>query len=210
MKVSGEYTFAGSQDLVWGTLMDPEVLAAVLPGCEKLELVGDNEYEGALNIKVGPVQGKFMGKVKLDDLQEPDSYTMHVDGRGAPGFVKAMGKLALAGAGEETVVSYEGDAQVGGKLASVGQRLIESSAKAIIKQTLDGLNQHVEARGGAAAAGAEGEPATVAKVEKPTEAEFAAAVAKEVAKELVPPWARLAGAVVAALVILYLLSLLVR
>ena len=70
MKVSGEYTFAGSQDLVWGTLMDPEVLAAVLPGCEKLELVGDNEYEGALNIKVGPVQGKFMGKVKLDDLQD--------------------------------------------------------------------------------------------------------------------------------------------
>ena len=79
MKVSGEYLFDGPQELVWETLLDPEVLASVLPGCEKLELVGENEYEGALKIKVGPVQGQFMGKVKLEDIQPPDSYTMQVE-----------------------------------------------------------------------------------------------------------------------------------
>ena len=75
MKVGGDYTFEGPQDLVWETLLDPVVLASVLPGCEKLELVGDNEYEGALKIKVGPVQGQFMGKVKLENIAPPDSYT---------------------------------------------------------------------------------------------------------------------------------------
>lgn len=207
MKVDGEYTFAGPQELVWDVLLDPEVLASVLPGCEKLELIGENEYEGALKIKVGPVQGKFMGKVKLEDIQQPDSYTMHVDGRGAPGFVKAVGKLALSGAGEETVVSYEGDAQVGGKLASVGQRLVESSAKAIIKQSLDGLSTHVQARG----SGSAGEESTApAVVEAPSEAEFAAAVAKEVAKDMIPPWARVVGGIVLILAVLYLLSLLMN
>ncbi len=155
MKVSGEYLFDGPQQLVWETLLDPEVLASVLPGCEKLDLVGENEYEGALKIKVGPVQGQFMGKVKLEDIRPPNAYTMQVDGRGAPGFVKATGHLALEAAGAQTKVTYEGDAQVGGRLASVGQRLMESSAKAIIKQSLDGLNVSVKERGAAADAGAQ-------------------------------------------------------
>lgn len=208
MKVQGEYTFEGQQDLVWDVLQDPEVLAAVLPGCEKLELVGEDEYEGALKIKVGPVQGKFMGKVRLADIQRPDSYTMHVDGQGAPGFVKAMGNLTLAPSGEHTLVTYEGDAQVGGKLASVGQRLMESSAKAIIKQSLDGLNSHVVARvGGGSGADAEGdEAAAPAPIKAPSEKEFAAAVAKEVAKDLMPPWARLVIGTVVVLGILYLVS----
>lgn len=206
MKVSGEYTFGGTQELVWDVLQDPAVLASVLPGCEKLELVGENEYEGALKIKVGPVQGKFMGKVKLADLQRPDSYTMHVDGQGAPGFVKAMGKLTLAPAGDSTSLTYDGDAQVGGKLASVGQRLVESSAKAIIKQSLDGMNAHVEARRAAAGTN-EGGPAPES-VKAPTEAEFMAAVAKEVARDVFPTWARVAVGIVALLVVLYLLSLL--
>jgi len=187
LKIAGEYEFDGPRPLVWETLLDPEVLAGVLPGCEKLDLVGQDEYEGALNIKIGPVQGQFMGKVKLENIQPPDSYTMQVDGRGAPGFVKATGNLTLTDAGEVTRVAYDGDAQVGGRLASVGQRLIESSAKAIIKQSLDGLNQAVRARVAAAAGG----PAeTLPKPsEGPSQAQFAATVAKEVAKDLIPPWA---------------------
>ena len=186
MKVAGTYQFDGPPDVVWATLMDPEVLASVLPGCEKLDLVGENEYEGALKIKVGPVQGTFMGKVRLDDLNPPDSYTMHVDGRGAPGFVKAQGALRLAAADAGTEVSYEGDARVGGKLASVGQRLVESSAKAIIKQSLDGLNASVRARVDVP----QGSTAPPPAVEAPTQQEFARAVAREVARDLAPGWVR--------------------
>ncbi|MEM7349030.1 MAG: SRPBCC domain-containing protein, partial [Chloroflexota bacterium] len=74
MKVAGEYTFDAPQDVVWEALQDPEVLAAVMPGCEKLELVGEDEYEGILKIKVGPVNGKFSGKVKLEDITPPNGY----------------------------------------------------------------------------------------------------------------------------------------
>jgi len=205
MKVSGDYTFDGPQDRVWETLLDPTVLATVLPGCEKLELIGENEYEGALKIKVGPVQGEFTGKVKLEDIQKPDSYTMRVDGRGAPGFVKATGHLSLSPSGETTEVSYEGEAQVGGRLASVGQRLVEASAKAIIKQSLDGLNDAVKVRaGGAGAAGEEGAEAPPV-VRAPSQAEFASKVAREVAKEVVPGWVRYGLIVVVLAAILYVL-----
>lgn len=203
MKVAGDYTFDGPQQLVWDTLLDPEVLASVLPGCEKLDLVGENEYEGALKIKVGPVQGQFMGKVKLEDIQPPDAYTMQVDGRGAPGFVKASGHLKLAASGAQTVVSYEGDAQVGGRLASVGQRLVESSAKAIIKQSLDGLNASVQARSSQDASGQESAPP--AKVEKPSQAEFAANIAREVVKDVLPGWVRYGLVALVILAVLYVL-----
>jgi len=202
MKVGGEYTFEGPQDLVWDVLLDPEVLASVLPGCEKLELVGENEYEGALKIKVGPVQGEFMGKVKLVDIEEPDSYTMIVDGRGAPGFVKAKGDLRLSGDGSATRLDYTGDAQIGGRLASVGQRLMESSAKAIIKQSLDGLNGAVQAR-----VGDGGEGGTRPPAERPSQTEFAASVAREVARDMIPPWVRTALAVAGVGLLIYLLYL---
>lgn len=200
MKVGGEYVFEGAQPLVWDTLQDPTVLAAVLPGCEKLELVGEDEYEGALKIKVGPVQGEFVGTVKLEDIQQPDSYTMRIDGRGAPGFVKATGHLALSDQGETTKLTYSGEAQVGGRLASVGQRLVESSAKAIIKQSLDGLNAAVKARVGGDGEGGGG--AVAAPPPAPSQAEFAATVAKEVAKDVIPPWLRygIAALVVAAVI----------
>lgn len=206
MKVSGEYLFDGPKQLVWDTLLDPEVLAGVLPGCEKLELVGENEYEGALKIKVGPVQGQFMGKVKLEDIQAPDAYTMQVDGRGAPGFVKATGHLGLEAAETGTRVSYQGDAQVGGRLASVGQRLMESSAKAIIKQSLDGLNSAVQARGAATGDGAGA--AVPVEVKAPSQTAFARNIAKEVAKDLVPPWVRYGAVVVAIAVVLVLIYIL--
>lgn len=157
MKIAGEYLFEGPQDVVWDTLMDPDVLASVLPGCEKLERVGEDEYEGALEIKIGPVQGAFKGKVKLSDIVKPDSYTMRVDGQGASGFVNATGHLELRPEDGQTHVDYEGDAQVGGRLAAVGQRLVESSAKAIIKQSLDGLNEAVKARTASAGGGGGGD-----------------------------------------------------
>lgn len=222
MKIQGDYLFDGPRDVVWETLMDTDVLASVLPGCEKLEPVGENEYAGALNIKVGPVQGSFDGKVKLENIRKPDSYTMRVDGQGASGFVNATGHLGLTpedGDPAKTRVAYEGDAQVGGRLAAVGQRLVESSAKAIIRQSMEGLNEAVRARAGggaavepASAAGPEGAsnphdptespPPKTGGPKRPSQTAFAASVARDVATDMIPAPVRwgLAIAVIAAVV----------
>ncbi len=242
MKINGTYTFDAPQDVVWESLLDPVVLAAVMPGCEKLDKTDDGTYEGVLKIKVGPVQGSFKGKVQLDNIDAPSGYTMNVDGRGAPGFVKATSSVSLEGKGDQTEMSYEADARVGGRIASVGQRLIDSSAKAIIKQSLEGLNKVVVARALAAAGGGDatdedeaaaasdagagdaaaddgstsGEaaqgadtptpaerpaPLPMPEIEKPTQADFAKAVAKEVAADLIPPKYRIPviGGIIAAI-----------
>jgi uncharacterized protein len=148
MKLAGDYVFEASVSEVWSALFDPVILAAVMPGCEKLELI-DGQYVGEIKVKVGPIQGNFTGKVDLKDKIEPESYTMVVDGRGAPGFVKATAMVKLAADGEHTRVSYDTDAQVGGKIASVGQRLIEASARAIVAQSLEGLHTNIKLRAAA-------------------------------------------------------------
>lgn len=237
MKIAGDYLFEGPQDVVWEALMDPDVLCSVLPGCDKLERVGEDEYEGALEIKIGPVQGAFKGKVKLSDIVKPDSYTMRVDGQGASGFVNATGHLKLRPEDGQTHVDYEGDAQVGGRLAAVGQRLVESSAKAIIKQSLDGLNDAVKSRvggagdaGGASDGGAPGgasdadvpgggggggtfdatgsdagadRPVARAAPKRPSQAEFATNVAREVAADMIPAPVRWGLGIAALAAILY-------
>ena len=202
MKFAGEYRFEAPIAEVWRALLDPVVLAAVMPGCEKLELV-DDAYVGELNIKVGPVQGKFQGKVNLSDVEEEKGYTMKVDGRGAPGFVKATAAIKLTPEGDATKMEYDADAQVGGRIASVGQRLIDASAKAIIKESLEGLNANVKARANVAEGG-------VAEVVQASQAEFATRVAKEVAKDLIPPPMRTALVVLALVGVVALIYLLVR
>jgi carbon monoxide dehydrogenase subunit G len=148
MKLEGDYLFEAKVSEVWSALFDPVILAAVMPGCEKLELV-DGQYIGDIKVKVGPIQGNFTGKVDLKDKVEPESYTMVVDGRGAPGFVKATAHVKLAAEGDATRVHYDTDAQIGGKIASVGQRLIEASARAIVAQSLDGLHTNIKLRAAA-------------------------------------------------------------
>ena len=181
MKIEGEHTFAAPRDVVWKTVLDPDVLAKVLPGCEDFKEVGENQFEGLLKIKVGPVQGKFKGNVELTDLVEPESYHMRVRGKGAPGFVDGKGQLKLEDAGESTVLHYSVDAKVGGRIASVGQRLLDSSSKVITRQALEGLDQHIEAL----AATEEGEEPP-AEIEAPSQADFAAGFAKGMLDEMVP------------------------
>src|SRR5262245_53311611 len=207
MKLAGDYLFDAPVQEVWNALFDPAILAAVMPGCEKLELV-DGRYRGELNVKVGPVQGKFSGTVDLKDTDEPRSYTMLIDGRGAPGFVKANASVALEPEAAGTRIRYDADAQVGGKVASVGQRLLEASARAIVKQSLEGLNENIKIRAAAhaaqspprqaaagtappagAAAGASGDPAPPAPVvalRQIDQSALAANVAKEVVRSLIP------------------------
>ncbi len=199
MKVEGDYTFDAPRDLVWEALLDPEVLGSILPGGEGIEQIGENEYAGNLKIKVGPVQGTFSGNIKLNNLVDLESYDIEVDGKGAPGFVKAGGSLKLTGREGQTDMAYHGDAQIGGRIASVGQRLLDASAKSIIKQSLDALNAYLQVEAakrqadgpgpaGGAAAGEMGEekaaegPAYV----PPTQTELAMNVARDVVGELIP------------------------
>jgi carbon monoxide dehydrogenase subunit G len=219
MKLEGDYVFEAPVDEVWKALLDPGVLAAVMPGCEKLELV-DGAYVGELMIKVGPIQGKFSGRVDLKDKVEPSSFTMVVDGKGVPGFVKATAAVKLEADRDDrqkTKIHYDADAQVGGKIASVGQRLIEASARAITKQSLDGLHENIKRRV-AAAPKPEPEPAKpepAAPKSEPPPPEpvvlkkadpnaLAAEIAKEVTKSLVPKPVLIGLVVVAAVVVIWL------
>jgi carbon monoxide dehydrogenase subunit G len=144
MKMQGSYSFEAPLDVVWNALFDPEVLARTLPGCEKLEREG-NQFKGDINVKMGPVQGKFQGKVDIVDIKERESYTMIVDGRGPAGFGKATAMLRVQPEGAGTRLDYDSDVTVGGKIASVGQRLIDASSRAIVKQSLEGLHQQIKA-----------------------------------------------------------------
>ena len=201
MKVAGEYTFEAPPEKVWDGLMNPEVMAATMPGAEKLELVGENQYQSDLNIKIGPVQGKFRARIELENIDPPNGYTMKVDGQGPQGFVKATARIEIAPAGDQTRMTYDGDAHVGGRIASVGQRLMESSAKAIIKQSLEGLNTTLKAQIAAQAAG--GDPPAASEFTAPSTAEFAANVTKEVAKDLVPTPVWIVAGILLLLLFLY-------
>ncbi len=187
MKVEGSYDFAAPRDVVWPMLQDPEVLARVLPGCERLDHVGDNRYEGALNIKIGPVQGSFDGAITLSDIQEPESASVAVTGQGPAGFVSGTGRFWLDEAGATSTLRYAGDAQIGGRLAAVGQRLLDSSAKAIIQSGLEGLDAQVRARTGD---GEEGTPVEAAAPEAPSQTEFAMGVVRNYAKDVMEDPAR--------------------
>jgi carbon monoxide dehydrogenase subunit G len=150
MKLEGTHLFDAPQELVWQMLLDPVVLAKIMPNCQALEKVGDGEYEGKIKLQVGPVQGVFQGKVTLSQLQPPDSYHMHVVGKGPAGVVDGEGDVRLEGAadagdGGKTVMHYTGEAKVSGRIASIGQRLMDTSARAITKQSLETLEKQIEA-----------------------------------------------------------------
>ncbi|MCL4262001.1 MAG: carbon monoxide dehydrogenase subunit G [Anaerolineae bacterium] len=184
MKINGTHTFAAPTEVIWPMLLDPQVLASVMPGCENLEQVAENEYQGILKIKVGPVQGNFNGNILLSDIQSPDSYTIAVDGKGAPGFVKGNGRLRLEPSGDSTILHYEGDAQVGGRLASVGQRLLDTSANAIIRQSLEGLEAQIAARMNGGGNVAEDTAVAAPSPAPPSQTEFALGVARHMVEDM--------------------------
>lgn len=146
MKIAGNYTFAASRDEVWAALNDPEVLARTIPGCQRLEQVGENEYESTLKIGLQAVRGVYSGRVKIDNVRAPESYDIHVDGKGSNGFLKGSGSITLREENGQTILDYGGEAHVGGTIASVGQRLLDGAAKTLIAQSLKALAAQIEAR----------------------------------------------------------------
>ena len=179
MRVEGEHLFNGNQKQVWDLFRDTEVMAAALPGTKKMELVGENLYEAVMNVRVGPVAGEFSGQLEISNEDYPSSYTMTVEGRGKPGFMKGVGNVLLEEQGpDQTLMKYEGEVQIGGKLAAVGQRLIDTVAKSIINQAFETLDNSLEERINAESEGRE------ATYQQSTEGDYAASVAKDVIKNV--------------------------
>jgi carbon monoxide dehydrogenase subunit G len=205
MKIQGEHTFNAPRERVWRALLDPEVLARTLPGCERLERTGENEYRGVLNVQVGPVKGQFQGTLQLAGILPLEGYHMKLDGSGPSGFMNGQGELRLADAPAGTTLRYDLDTQIGGRIAGLGQRLVESSAKSITRQGLEGLARELalmtdprreetvnEETVAAAPAPSIASVPPAPPPARPTQAEVAARVAGDVARDLVPaekrPW----------------------
>ena len=141
MKISGTHTLAVPPDRAYAMLLDPAVLAQAIPGCESLEKIGDqgDEYRMKMKMALAAVSGAFEGKVRITDKTPPSSFRMDVEGTGKIGFVKGGGLLTLKPVGEGTEVTFDGDVQVGGTIAAVGQRLIDTTAKMMIKKFFERL-----------------------------------------------------------------------
>ena len=130
MDMSGEVRIPASQERVWAALNDPETLRKAIPGCEELTKISDTELEAVARAKVGPVSARFKGKVTLSDMHPPSGYTLTGEGTGgAAGFAKGQATVTLTPDGQGTVLHYTVKATVGGKLAQIGQRLIDGAAK---------------------------------------------------------------------------------
>jgi carbon monoxide dehydrogenase subunit G len=139
VKIGGAHTIGLPRERVYDLLHDPNVLARCMPGCESLEQVGEDEYAMRLKMALASISGHFQGKVQCAEPNPPESFRLIVEGSGKIGFMKGDGLLRLAEANGGTTVSYDGDVQVGGTIAAVGQRLIDTTARMLIKRFFDRL-----------------------------------------------------------------------
>ena len=187
MDLQGSRTLSVTQQQAWEALNDPAVLKVCIPGCESIESTGENAYDLVNAIKVGPVSAKFKGKLQLADIQAPNSYTIHFEGNGgAAGFGKGSAKVTLTPQGAGTDLGYTVNAQVGGKIAQVGQRLIDGVAKSMAESFFKRFDEEMQRRYPAPA------PAEAAAVP-------AAATSEPKAGSGIPTWVWVAGVVVLAL-----------
>ena len=147
MKITGSYTLDASREEVWAALNDIDVLARVVPGCERLDQVADNVFEGTVKIGIQAIKGAYNGRIRLEDIQPPHHYKLVANGKSASGVVDGSGTVDLEVLPDgKTLLNYGGDAQIGGVLASVGQRLIEGASRQLINQSLKALADQIAAR----------------------------------------------------------------
>lgn len=159
MDMTGEYRIPASREKVWAALNDPDVLRASIPGCQSLDKVSDNEFAARVVAKVGPVKSTFNGHVVLSNINAPESYTISGEGKGgAAGFAKGGADVRLKAEGDETLLSYTAKADVGGKLAQLGSRLIDGTAKKMADEFFANFRQQVTGPAPAPEAAAEAVP----------------------------------------------------
>ena len=144
MRLEGTYDVPAPRKKVWDAFQDPKQLKKAIPGCEKLEAVGPEEYKATRKVGVGGVKGTFEGKVKLSDKQAPDSYKMAVEGSGGPGFIRGETLVTLSDHDGGTRVAYSADLQVGGLIASVGQRMLGGVAKMMADKFFNSMADQLE------------------------------------------------------------------
>ncbi len=155
MDMTGEYSISASREKVWEALNDPDVLKASVPGCETLEKVSDTEFTATVMAKVGPVRAKFNGRVTLSDIDPPNGYTISGEGQGgAAGFGKGGAKVSLTTENGETMLRYEANASVGGKMAQIGSRVVEGVAKKMADEFFSTFVEQVNSAGSAEEAAA--------------------------------------------------------
>jgi hypothetical protein len=144
MDLQGERTIPAPVERTWAALNDPEILKACIQGCESLERTGEDQFDAAIAVKVGPVSARFKAKLRLSDVKPPQSYTIHFDGQGGmAGHGKGSADVSLAPVPEGTKLSYTAKAQVGGKLAQVGSRLIDAAAGKITEDFFSAFEKQV-------------------------------------------------------------------
>jgi uncharacterized protein len=145
MSMHGEVQLGASREAIWTKLNDPEVLKACIPGCEELEKTEDNGFRAAAKMKVGPVSARFKGRVSLSDLDPPNGYRISGEGDGGvAGFAKGGATVALADKDGGTLLTYDVEAQIGGKLAQLGQRLVNGAAKKLADEFFANFARAVE------------------------------------------------------------------
>jgi len=153
MDMSGEYRILAPREAVWKALNDPEILKQCIAGCEEMEKRSDTEFVAKVTARVGPVRAKFGGAVTLSDIDPPNGYTITGEGTGgAAGFAKGGARVELVADGDATLLKYTVDATVGGKLAQIGSRLIDSTAKKYANDFFSCFAEKVAASAGAATA----------------------------------------------------------
>lgn len=139
MKISGSQTLPASPEKVYAMMQDPHVLARAIPGCEGLEKMGEDEYRMKMKMALASFSGAFEGKVRITEQTPPESFRLTVEGSGKLGFIKGDGLLKLSASGDGTEIAYEGEAQMGGIMAAVGQRLIDPTTTMMIKRFFEKL-----------------------------------------------------------------------
>ena len=146
MTMNGQVQLPATREVVWAKLNDPEVLKSCIPGSEQLDMISDNEFQAVATVKVGPVKARWKGKVTLSDLDPPNGYKISGEGEGGvAGFAKGGASVALTDKDGGTLLTYNVEAQIGGKLAQLGQRLIAGAAKKMADEFFEKFAQTVSA-----------------------------------------------------------------
>ncbi len=145
LRVKGTENIQAPAARVWEALVDPVLLQRCIPGCKSLELVGDQLYQATMEVGVAAVKGKFEGQVQLSDLEPPRRIVLNVQADGPTGFVNATAHIELASSADSTQVGYDGQADIGGKIAGVGQRVVGGVAKFLAGQFFKALKKELSA-----------------------------------------------------------------
>ena len=144
MRVEGTHELSAQRERVWAMLMDPRVLERTLPGCEKLDPEGENDYRATLKIGLAAVRGAYSGRVRMTDLVPPESYNLVLEGKGSSGFVRGTARVELTDKGTTSALHYTGEIQVGGLIAAIGQRMLQGMSSTLLNQFFQNLEKEIQ------------------------------------------------------------------